>query len=127
MSSEKFSLKSRIKSFRFAFNGLLLLFKNEHNARIHLFAAFTASVMGFILKINTHEWCLLFIVIGLVFITELINTSLESLADIIKPERDERIMKIKDYSAAAVLISALISIIAGGLIFIPKLVALISP
>jgi diacylglycerol kinase (ATP) len=68
---------------------------------------------------------LLAIVIGLVFLTELLNSSLESLADIIDPEWNEIIMKAKDYAAAAVLISAIIAIIVGGLIFIPKIVALL--
>jgi diacylglycerol kinase (ATP) len=125
MKSDKFSLKSRIGSFKFAINGLLFLLKNEHNARIHFLAAIVVSGVGLILKINLHEWCLLVIVIGLVFLTELLNSSLENLADIVNPELNERIRRVKDYAAAAVLISAIVSVIVGGLIFIPKLVDLI--
>jgi diacylglycerol kinase len=125
MNSDKFSLKSRIESFKFAFRGLWLLVKNEHNSRIHILAAIVAIVMGLFLKINLLEWCLLVIVIGIVFITELINTSLEALADFVDPEWNERIMKAKDYAAAAVLISAVISVIVGGIIFIPKILDLI--
>ena len=77
------------------------------------------------MKLDHYEWSLLAIVIGLVFLTELLNSSLESLADIIDPEWNEIIMKAKDYAAAAVLISAIIAIIVGGLIFIPKIVALL--
>jgi diacylglycerol kinase len=65
-------------------------------------------------------------VIGMVFITELLNSSLESLADHIDPEWNELIMRAKDYGAAAVLISAIVAILAGGLIFIPKLLDLIT-
>ncbi len=124
MKPKKFSLKSRFGSFKFAFNGLCSLLKNEHNSRIHLLAAIIAIAMGIILKISYFEWSLLIIVIGLVFIIELLNSSLESLADIIDPERNERIRKAKDYAAAAVLISAFISVIVGGLIFIPKILDL---
>lgn len=81
--------------------------------------------MGFILKINTFEWSLLIIVIGIVFITELLNTSLETLANVIDSEWNEGIRKAKDYAAAAVLISAITSVVIGGLIFIPKILALI--
>ena len=125
MKPKKFSLKSRFGSFKFALNGLCSVLKNEHNSRIHLLAAIIAVVLGIILKLNRYEWSLLIIVIGIVFLTELLNSSLESLADIIDPGWNEQIRKAKDYAAAAVLISAIISVIVGGLIFIPKILDLI--
>lgn len=124
MNHETFSVKSRFRSFFHAFNGLWLLLKSEHNARIHTLAALTAIAAGIILKINLAEWCLIVLVIGLVFVTELINTSLETLADIVDPEWNEKIRDAKDYSAAAVLISAVISVFIGGFIFIPRLLQL---
>jgi diacylglycerol kinase len=125
MTQNKFSLKSRLGSFRFAVNGLLLLLKNEHNSRIHILAAIIAIIMGIIMKLDHYEWSLLIIVIGAVFLTELLNSSIESLADLIDPEFNELIMRAKDYSAAAVLISAIVAIVVGGLIFIPKFLDLI--
>ena len=125
MNRNKFSIKSRLVSFKFAFRGLVLLIKNEHNARIHLFAAFVAITAGIILNITTFDWVLIIIVIGLVFLTELINSSLETLADFVKPEYNEAIRNAKDYAAAAVLISAIISLITGSLIFIPRILGLL--
>lgn len=125
MNSDKFSLKTRFGSFKFAFHGLWLLVQNEHNSRIHFLAAIIAIAMGIILKINPTEWSLLIIVIGIVFLTELLNSSLETLADFVNPEWNEKIRNVKDYAAAAVLISAIISIIVGALIFIPKILDLI--
>ena len=124
MNSDKFSLKSRLKSFRFAFSGILSLLKNEHNARIHILAAAVALAAGIILKINIQEWCLLIIIIGLVFITELFNTSLETISDAVDPEWNEKIRKAKDYAAAAVLISVIAAVIIGALIFIPGILKL---
>jgi len=121
VNSKKFSLKSRFDSFKFAFRGLWSLLKNEHNSRIHLLAASAAIALGIILKINLYEWSLLVIVIGIVFIAELINSALEKLADLVDREWNESIMKTKDYAAAAVLISAIVSVVVGGLIFIPKI------
>lgn len=125
MKSDKFVLKSRIRSFRFAVNGLISLFKHEHNSRIHLLATVAAIALGIFLKLNFYEWALLILVIGIVFLAELLNSSIESLADRIENEHNELIMRAKDYGAAAVLISALVSIAVGCLIFIPKLLALI--
>ena len=105
-------------------NGLNSLLKFEHNSRIHLAAAILAISAGLLLKINLTEWSLLFIVMGIVFITELFNSAMEALADRIDPEMNELIRKAKDYSAAAVLISAVVAVITGCLIFIPRLLAL---
>jgi undecaprenol kinase/diacylglycerol kinase (ATP) len=124
MNPNRFSMKDRFGSFKFAFNGLCSLFKNEHNSRIHLLATVIAIAMGIILKINLIEWSLLIIMIGIVFISELLNSSLESLADFIEPEWNEQIRKVKDYAAAAVFISAVVSIIVGGIIFVPKILDL---
>ena len=125
MNTKKFSFKSRLASFRFAMNGLWSLLKYEHNSRIHLAGAFAAIISGLMFKLNCSEWSLLILVIGIVFITELLNSAVESLADYINPEWNDQIRKAKDYSAAAVLISAVISVIIGAIIFIPKISNLI--
>lgn len=125
MKTENFSAKSRLESFRFAIKGVLTLIRSEHNSRIHLAAAIIVIIAGIILKISRAEWMLIIIVIGMVFISELINSSLEAIGDVADPERNEKIGKAKDYSAAAVLVSAIVSLIIGGLIFIPKILDLI--
>ncbi|HSL86406.1 MAG TPA: diacylglycerol kinase family protein [Bacteroidales bacterium] len=125
MKTENFSAKSRLDSFRFAIKGLLTLIRSEHNARIHLGAALLAIASGIILKISRAEWMLIIIVIGMVFLAELINSSLEAIADVTEPEKNEKIGKAKDYAAASVLVSAIVSLIIGGLIFIPKIVDLL--
>lgn len=125
MNPDKFSLKSRLQSFRFALNGLRSLLKYEHNSRIHSVAAIAVIILGLLMKIDLTEWSFLIIVIGMVFITELLNSSLESFADSLKPEWNDLIGKAKDYSAAAVLIAAIISLVVGVIIFVPKLFNLI--
>jgi diacylglycerol kinase len=125
MNTGNFSLKSRIGSFRNALKGLWSLVKHEHNSRIHIMASIAAIILGLILKLNLYEWSLLIIVIGIVFISELLNSSLESLADHLDPEWNELIMRAKDYGAAAVLVAAIIAVAAGCLVFIPKLLNLI--
>ena len=55
---------------------------------------------------------------------EIFNSSIEDLADVVCPERDERIKKVKDLAAAAVLVSAIAALIIGLIVFIPKIIAL---
>jgi diacylglycerol kinase len=125
MKSEKFSFRKRLKSFKYAFNGLKVMFLEEHNSRIHLVAAILAIVAGFLLRISATEWALLSIVIGFVFISELFNSALENLADHLSPGKSENIGKAKDLAAAAVLVSAFIALVTGCVIFLPKICALI--
>jgi diacylglycerol kinase (ATP) len=125
MTNKKFSFADRIKSFKYAFNGLKILFREEHNARIHLFITLLAIVLGFVLKISALEWVAVMLVIGLVFITEIVNTSIENIADFISPEKHAKIKVIKDLAAAAVIVSAIISVLIGLIIFLPKLLELI--
>lgn len=123
-SSNPFSFSERLKSFKFAFAGLRTLFREEHNARIHVVAAMIAISLGFALKISANEWIFLIGVISLVFICELINTSIEALADFVSPEKHPQIKKVKDLSAAAVFVSALSALIIGVILFLPKIIHL---
>jgi diacylglycerol kinase len=121
--SKPFSLSKRLNSFRYAINGLRILFKEEHNARIHLLAAILAIFSGFWFDISAMEWIVLTMVIGLVFILEAVNTALENLADIVSPGKNEKIGVVKDLAAGAVLVAALLAVVVGLIIFLPRIVA----
>lgn len=124
MKEEKFSIAKRLKSFTYAFNGLRILLREEHNSRIHLFATVCVVVAGLVFQISLLEWVAVVFAIGMVFGGEIFNSAIEDLADVVCPERDERIKKVKDLSAAAVLVSAIAALTIGLVIFIPKMVAL---
>lgn len=124
MKQEKFSIRDRLKSFTYAFNGLKVLFVEEHNARIHLFATFCAIAAGILLKISILEWVAVAFAIGLVFSGEIFNSAVEDLSDVVCPERDERIKKVKDLAAAAVLVNAIAAFVIGLLVFLPKIILL---
>lgn len=121
MIPHRFSLVSRIKSFRYAFNGLRILLKEEHNFRIHLFALIVVLVTGYCVNLSTLEWGALVLAMGLVITAEIINTVLENMSDLIAPKKNSVIKKIKDIAAAGVLVSAITALLVGILIFLPKL------
>lgn len=81
-------------------------------------------IAGFTLKISNIEWCICITLFGLVISLELVNTAIEIVVDIVMPDINEKAKKVKDISAAAVLISAINSAIIGLIIFIPKLLTL---
>jgi diacylglycerol kinase len=121
----KFSLNKRLKSFTYAFNGLKGLWNNEHNLRIHIIAAILAILLGFYFQISTTEWIIVVLLIGMVIAAEIFNSAVEHLADFVMPNMDSRIGKIKDLSAAAVLVIAFVAFIIGLIIFLPKLLAMV--
>ena len=116
-----FSFGARIKSFGYALNGWCTLVVNEPNALIHVFAAVAVVVLGCVFHISVTEWLGIILSIVLVLATELLNTSLEAMCDLVEPNRHPQIKKIKDLAAGAVLISALGAFIVGLIIFIPKI------
>lgn len=123
--SVKFSAGNRIRSFSFAINGIISLIRNEHNARIHVAAMVGVIVLGILLKIGPVDWMFISVAIGLVFIAELFNTSVERLADVVNPERSEKIRLIKDYAAGAVLIAAITAAVIGVWVFVPEIISLV--
>ena len=123
---QKFSIRQRIRSFGFAFNGLWLLIKEEHNARIHFLAALIAVGAGIYFQLSPNEWIAIVFAIALVFIAEIINSSVEKLADTVTKEKNEGIKKTKDLAAGGVLLSAITSLIIADIIYIPKIIELCS-
>jgi diacylglycerol kinase len=121
-----FNIRSRVKSFSHAFNGIRLLIIDEPNFLIHILAVSLVIACGIILKISTTEWCMITVVSGFVLAAEAFNTSIERLSDFIHPDRSEKIKAIKDLAAAAVLFSAIAAFIVGLLVFLPKIVLFVS-
>jgi undecaprenol kinase/diacylglycerol kinase (ATP) len=121
MKKINFSITKRIKSFGFAFNGLRILFKEEHNSRIHFFAIVIVIIAAILFKLNTYEWISIIFSIGLVITAEIINTAIENIADFLTTDKNDNIKRIKDLSAAAVLISAMTALLIGLIVFLPKI------
>jgi diacylglycerol kinase (ATP) len=120
--SEKFSFGSRLRSFKSAFSGLKQILRHEHNFRIHLSFLIIVIVGGIYFRITTGEWIAVAIVSALVLAAECFNSAIEYLADIVSPDTNPMIKKVKDSAAAGVLIVAIIAFITGLIIFIPEII-----
>jgi len=121
MHPKKFSLRSRIKSFRYAIAGIIIFVRQEHNARIHAVATVAVIIAGIVFHVSYAEAATLTVVTGVVWITEMLNTCLERMADIVHPEIHPTIRFIKDLAAGAVLVAAITAVVVALFIFIPKL------
>ena len=121
MPKGKYSIKSFLTSFSHAFDGLCFFFRVEHHSRIHALGMICAIIAGVLLHISRMEWIAISIAIGLVFCMEIVNTSIEYLTDFISLEKNEQIKHVKDLAAAGVLAAAIVSVVIGLLVFLPKL------
>ena len=118
-------LKQRANAFKYAWQGIAYLFRNETHARIHLVAALLVLITGFMLQISPLEWCCIIICIGGVFMAEAFNTAVEKVADKVTRRHDPLIGIAKDVAAGAVLLFVIASVAVGLIIFLPKLLLLI--
>ncbi|TDE18496.1 diacylglycerol kinase family protein [Dyadobacter psychrotolerans] len=119
--SRPINIRKAIRSFKYAGMGIYSLFRYENNARIHLIACILVVIAGMIVHISATEWCVVVILIGLVWSAEAMNTAIEKLADVVSPEYNPGIKDVKDLAAAGVLILAISAVIAGAVIFVPKI------
>ena len=102
-----------------------MLFKEEHNAKIHACSGIVVIIASLLFQISSIEWLFVTASIGAVISMEALNSAIENIADFVSPDRHELIKKIKDLAAGAVLSSALAALAIGILIFLPKIINLI--
>lgn len=118
------SIKRHTISFKYAFEGLFHTIKTQPNLRIHLSIAFLVTVMGILLKLNYIEWLIILFTFLWVIVSEMINTAIESVVDLITTTKHVEAKIAKDVSAGMVLVGAMGSIIIGIVIFLPKIIKL---
>jgi diacylglycerol kinase (ATP) len=116
---KKFTLKERLKSFCYAFRGVLIMLRSQHNAWIHAMATIVICTLGLYLRITSMEWCWILLAIMAVWMAESLNTALEFLADAALPQYHPMVEKAKDVAAGAVLITAVGTVVIGFLILGP--------
>lgn len=110
-----------IRSFSYAFSGIKYTFKTQTNFKVHTCSFLLAALAAWYFDISRQEWLWVIVVSGLVFITELINTALEAVVDLISPGYHEKAKIAKDVAAAAVLMAAIAALVTGLIIFTPKI------
>ncbi len=106
------------RSFKYAFSGVIHALLNEPNFRVQVVIVVVAAILGFYFKINTTEWGLLILTMGLLLFAELLNTVVEEFMDNLIPHKDPGARIIKDLSAGFVLIMAFTSLAILSLIFV---------
>jgi diacylglycerol kinase len=97
----------------------------QQNFSLMIFLAVISLILGFWLKISYTEWLVLVVAIGFVLSLEMLNTMVETILDIIEPNKSPKVKQVKDIIAGAVLIACLTALILGFIIFLPKILLII--
>ena len=110
-----------LDSFRFAFSGLWYALRTQRNTRIHLIIAAVVVALGVWLNLSPSQWAVLTLTIGFVLVSEMLNTVAETLVDLVSPGYHPLAKTVKDVTAGAVLLTAVVSVIVGVLVLGPPL------
>ena len=124
MDDKEHHFHKRFAGFKYAFRGVRLLFRYERNFLLHSLIAICVIAAGFIFDISVTEWMIVAIACGCVFAAEAMNTAIERLSDVVSPKYHSAIGNVKDISAGGVLLVAIMAVIVGMIIFLPKIIAL---
>ena len=110
-------MKKFFQSVGFAINGITQAFRTERNLRMQFAIGLVVVAAGFYFRVSTLEWIALLLTTGIVISLELVNSAIEALVDLVTKEHHPLAGKVKDISAGAVLVFAVIALITGILIF----------
>lgn len=125
MKNDHFKSPDFLKSQGYARNGVKLIFHNERNFRIDIVVSIMVIIAGFLFRISHTDWIAISLVISMVFTAEVLNSAIEALCDTVSQDFKVNIKYAKDVSAGAVLISALVSIITGLIVFLPYIIQVV--
>ncbi len=113
--------KRLVDSFNFAIEGLISALKNEKHMKVHILAAIIIVILAIIINASKVEILIISLSVSFVIITELVNTAVEAIIDLVSPERHPLAKLAKDVAAGAVLVAAINALCVGYLLFYDKL------
>lgn len=121
MEKFKHEVKGLKNSFKYAFKGIYSTFKSERNMKIHVCIMLIVIIFGILFNISLREWFLCIMMFGLVISAECFNTSIETVIDMVMPGKNVMAGRAKDIAAGGVLVLAIVSVIVGLMIFVPRI------
>ncbi|MBN9524005.1 diacylglycerol kinase family protein [bacterium] len=120
-AGERLSFSGRLRSVRYALQGIATMLRSQHNAWVHAAATAVVVPLGIALGLSAAEWCWIVVAVVAVWAAEALNTAIELLTDVASPDYHPVAGQAKDVAAGAVLITALGAAAIGLLVFGPHL------
>jgi diacylglycerol kinase (ATP) len=124
MAHKTLNYRGVVRSFRFAWRGLVFLLLSQPNARVHAAATAAVVIVGLLLRLSAIEWCVILAATAAVWVAEALNTSVELLADAVAPSMHPLVERAKNVAAGAVLVASIAAVGVALLVTVPRLWAL---
>ena len=118
------NFRTLIKSFYYACRGIKYALQHEQNFRLQVIIGLIVCLFMLVFRVTRNEAIILFLLIFLVLILELINTTFEKMVDILKPRIHHYVAVIKDFMAAMVFLASLGALVIALIIFLPYILRL---
>ncbi len=118
-------LRRRAASFGHALRGVSAALRSEVHLQLHAVATVVVGGLGAYFGLSGLEWALVALAVASVWAAELFNTAIETLTNLVSPGYHPLAGRAKDVAAGAVLLAALGALVVGGLVFGPKVWALL--
>jgi diacylglycerol kinase (ATP) len=99
--------------------------RSEVHLQFHAAATVLVLGLGIYFQLSPTEWALVALAVASVWAAELFNTAIETLTNLASPGYHPLAGKAKDVAAGAVLLAALGAVVVGGLVFGPKVWAVL--
>ena len=106
------------KRLGFALHGIKVTTTRERSFRTQLLFVFSLMVLLLVIRPSAVRCAVMALTVGLVLVTELVNSALETLIDHIHPDQHPEIGAAKDIAAGAVLVSSLVSLAVALIFFV---------
>ena len=121
MQNKESFIRNRIKSIGYALKGMCILIRTENSIKVQCALSIIIILAGIYFQISKVEWMLQTFVIGLVLVTETLNTAIERIANFVHPKKHAKIAEIKDIAAGAVAMAWLTNLIVLSTVYVPKI------
>ena len=109
--------KNPLDSFRHAIEGVVHTFRTQRNMRIHFLTVILVLGSGLLFRLPHTEMLVLLFTASLVLITEMFNTAVEAVVDMITQSYHPAAKFAKDIAAGAVLIASINAVVVGTVVF----------
>ena len=124
LNLKKLGFKRILKSFKFSFDGLKYAYLHEQSLLLHVIVMTFIVVCGFAFKISPIQWVITLVMGALILVTELFNTSIEAVVDMVTEEFNPLAKVAKDTASAACFIADMTAAGMWLVVFIPKIISL---
>ena len=119
---KKKGIRRTLRTFKYSLDGLMYAYKNEQSMWIHAAGTIFTIVLGFIYSLSLTEWAIVFIALGVILASELINTAIEAAVDLCTLEIHPLAKIAKDCGSAATFVLTLVSIVICLFVFVPHFI-----